>query len=274
MNRNILFWIFALLITLYAAFVQEKTGPTHPVRGSFEIGNATYPYKLIRTHGGDTDATISVIIPDQGVTGSVWYKRYKFEEPWIKVPMKRRVDVLSASLPHQPPAGKLEYYIKLTRGDQTVIIPKNRDVVIRFRGAVPNWALFSHILLIFTAMLVSTRAGLETIPRNGKSRKYALWAAGLLFLGGMIAGPIVQKYAFGVFWSGAPFGWDLTDNKTLIAMIGWAIAVFAGRNGKPARIFVASAAILLLIIFSIPHSMMGSELDYSTGQVVSSGIEK
>ena len=37
----------------------------------------------------------------------------------------------------------------------------------------------------------------------------------LLFLGGIIMGPVIQKYAFGAFWTGWPFGHDLTDNKTL-----------------------------------------------------------
>jgi hypothetical protein len=73
----------------------------------------------------------------------------------------------------------------------------------------------------------------------------------------------VQKFAFGALWTGFPFGYDLTDNKTLIAFIGWIIAIIAGRNGRPARGWVLAAAILLLIIFLIPHSLLGSELDYS-----------
>ena len=42
---------------------------------------------------------------------------------------------------------------------------------------------------------------------------------GSLFLGGMLLGPIVQNFAFGDYWTGIPFGWDLTDNKTLLAAI-------------------------------------------------------
>ena len=37
-----------------------------------------------------------------------------------------------------------------------------------------------------------------------------------LGLGGMILGPIVQKYAFGAYWTGIPFGHDLTDAKNLV----------------------------------------------------------
>jgi len=125
---------------------------------------------------------------------------------------------------------------------------------------------------MFAAMLISTRAGLEALLRDGRPRNYALWATALLILGGMVMGPIVQKYAFGSFWTGVPFGWDLTDNKTLIALIGWIIAVITGMKGRSARAYVVGAAILLLLIFSIPHSIMGSELDYETGKVGTSGM--
>lgn len=272
--KNVTFWALALIITLVAAVYQRATGPTYPAHGAAEIGGKSYDYKLIRSHGGDADAPIIIAISDVDVEGVLVYKRYKVNEDWTEVPLQRAGDNLIGHLPHQPPAGKLEYYLRLHRGDQMITIPKDRDLVIRFKGAVPILALLPHVLLMFFAMLVSSRAGLEALVKDGKPRKYALWAAGLLFLGGMIMGPIVQKYAFGAFWTGAPFGWDLTDNKTLIAILGWAVALMAGTKGRQARAYVVGASLLLLLVYSIPHSTMGSELNYESGQVVSSGVGK
>jgi hypothetical protein len=116
---------------------------------------------------------------------------------------------------------------------------------------------------MFLAMLFSNRAGIEALRPQSNPRTYALWTLALLFVGGIILGPIVQKLAFGVFWTGFPLGYDLTDNKTLIALIGWLAAVIAGRGGRPARWWVLGAAILLLVVYLIPHSLLGSELDYS-----------
>jgi hypothetical protein len=77
----------------------------------------------------------------------------------------------------------------------------------------------------------------------------------------------MQKYAFGVAWAGFPLGMDLTDNKTLIAFIFWIAALVAGRKGRPARPFVLAASLVMLVIYLIPHSLLGSEFDYSkTGQ--------
>ena len=82
----------------------------------------------------------------------------------------------------------------------------------------------------------------------------------------MILGPIVQKYAFGEFWAGIPYGWDLTDNKTLIAFVAWIVAIVFNRK-KQKRWLIVVAALVTIIIFSIPHSMYGSELNYQTGTI-------
>ena len=84
-----------------------------------------------------------------------------------------------------------------------------------------------------------------------------------MFLGGFVLGPLMQKFAFGVAWSGFPFGTDLTDNKTLIAFLAWIVALVAGRRGRPARPFVIAASLVTLLVFLIPHSLLGSEYDYS-----------
>jgi hypothetical protein len=82
----------------------------------------------------------------------------------------------------------------------------------------------------------------------------------------MVLGPIVQFFAFREFWTGIPFGWDLTDNKTLIALIFWIIAVYMNKKSdRP--IYTILASIMLLLVFSVPHSLFGSEFNYSTGQV-------
>jgi len=83
----------------------------------------------------------------------------------------------------------------------------------------------------------------------------------------MILGPVVQKYAFGALWTGIPFGWDLTDNKTLIAFIFWILAVMLNRK-KDKPLVTVLAAFILLMVYSIPHSLFGSELDYTSNQVI------
>jgi hypothetical protein len=173
---------------------------------------------------------------------------------------------LVAILPHQPPAGKLEYRLVLTQHGKELRVPEKDPVIIRFRGDVPALVIIPHALLMFVAMLLANVAALMAITRNSRFRFYTFLTTAVMLAGGMILGPIVQKYAFGAFWTGFPMGFDLTDNKTLIAFIFWIIA--AGGNLKKSRSWLTIvAAAVTLIVFSIPHSVKGSELDLETGKV-------
>jgi hypothetical protein len=119
---------------------------------------------------------------------------------------------------------------------------------------------------MFIAMLFSTLAGLAAVVKHPMYKKYANWTLYLFIAGGFILGPLVQKFAFGDLWTGIPFGWDLTDNKTLIAGIFWVLAVIMNRK-KERPVYVILAALVLLLVFSIPHSLFGSELNVATGKV-------
>ncbi|NIV15454.1 MAG: hypothetical protein GWN62_30620 [Aliifodinibius sp.] len=89
----------------------------------------------------------------------------------------------------------------------------------------------------------------------------------LLGIGGLLLGPTVQYNAFGEWWAGIPFGWDLTDNKLLISFLVWLTAVLGNRK-KERPYLAVIAALLVIIVYAIPHSMLGSEFDYNSGEVV------
>jgi hypothetical protein len=120
-----------------------------------------------------------------------------------------------------------------------------------------------HVLAMFAAMLLSTRAGLASIAGSSTTGLTYL-TLGCLVAGGFILGPIMQKQAFGGYWTGVPFGFDLTDNKTLIALAAWVFATWQVAAKKAsARWAVAGAALVTLVVFMIPHSVWGSEIDWT-----------
>jgi len=112
-------------------------------------------------------------------------------------------------------------------------------------------------------MLFSTRAGIASIAKERLTLTYSIITLVLLIGGGLILGPIVQKYAFGAYWTGWPFGHDLTDNKTAVAFIFWAIAVYKLIRNREKRGWALVAAIVLTLVYMIPHSVLGSEIDHT-----------
>jgi hypothetical protein len=263
MKKSILLWLIAFVLTIATAIYQRITGPTYPVSGEVKIGGSQIEYKLDRSHGGGGDHPLEIITNDKTICGELIWKRYKANDTWTSVEMTRQGNKLVAALPYQPPAGKLIYHIVLQKDKEAVTLPASGEVIIRFKGDVPIYFLIPHIIFIFGAMLLSTRTGLEYFNKEKKFKPLTILTFVFVILGGFIFGPIVQKYAFGAFWTGFPFGHDLTDNKILIGFIGWLLALIALYKFKNPKRWIVFASILMFIIFLIPHSLLGSELDYN-----------
>jgi hypothetical protein len=263
MKKSLVFWIASFCLTLVAAYYQRVTGPTYPLKGSVTFEGYEIPYKFDRSFSGEGNATVSLQVSDESIVGVLKWRRYKSNDHWMNTKMDRSSDTLFAELPHQPPAGKLEYQVLLTTRSSRLLLPEKNPVILRFKGDVPLGFLIPHVIAMFVAMLLSTRTAFECFNARPEFRRLSSWTLAFLALGGMVLGPIIQKYAFGEFWTGVPFGTDLTDNKTLIAFVVWIAACIASYKSKKPAPWIMAAALITFIVFLIPHSLFGSELDYA-----------
>jgi hypothetical protein len=260
--RTALFWIGSVLLTLASVYYTRVTGPTKPVRGSVEFAGETINYRFIRSFPMPFNAPIRVNVENEDITGYYRYKRTPSHDEWTYTEMVRNDDgQLVASLPRLDAGGKMAYQIYLIKGENELALTES-PVVLRFRNSVPAWAMIPHILLMFIAILLSIRAGLGALFKENPM-KLTIATLIALITGGLIFGPIVQKYAFGEFWTGFPFGHDLTDNKTLIMFIFWLFAFVMLRKNPENRKWVIVAAVVTLIAYIIPHSVLGTEIDFT-----------
>ncbi len=261
----VLLWVLAFFLTALAFVYQRMTGPTYPVRGKEILKGKEIGYFLLRSYTtGRGNLPVRISAADQNVTVFLNYKRYKSNDEWTEVEMKREGGRLMAEIPGQPAAGKVEYSIRVNIDGENFILNKGKSVVTRFKGPVPPVFLILHIIFMFFGMLFAFRTGMEALRKDGNYYWMVNWTLAIVFIGGIILGPIVQEYAFGDFWTGFPIGYDLTDNKVLIAVISWFIAFLLKKKSKW---WVVLAAAVMLVIYLIPHSVLGSELDYSTGKM-------
>lgn len=252
---------------------QRLTGPTHPRRGTTEIAGQDVRWRFLRSSLSGEPFMVTLAAPE-GVTGAVHYRRYPLDEPFREVAMSREGGTLVALLPTQPPAGKLEYYVTLAAPTGPVRVPEGEPIVMRFKGDVPALVLIPHVVTMFVSMMLGIRAALAAALGRPESRRYAWVAVVGIAIGGLVLGPIVQKYAFGAYWTGWPFGTDLTDNKTLGMWLAWVAAVVVlGWRQDPAdriaRWTTVAAAVVMIAVYLVPHSLRGSQLDY--GRVEAGG---
>ncbi|MFO7893059.1 MAG: hypothetical protein R6U63_04930 [Longimicrobiales bacterium] len=274
---GVLLWTTAVVAMLSAAVYQRTTGPTYPFRGDLAVAGDTATFALIRSEETVRDARVEVPVPPGAdVDGTLVFRRFPTDDSFTAVPLERTGDTLAAALPAQPAAGKLEYRVELETPDGTIRIPgdyrggDDETVIIRFKDPVPAGVLVPHVLFMFFAALVGVRSGLAAVVGRTDFRRYAWTALGLMTVGGMVLGPIVQKHAFGEFWTGWPNGYDLTDNKTLIMWLVWVVACAVlgtarqmRRRERAGRVAVVAATLVMLAVYLVPHSFRGSQLDYS-----------
>lgn len=262
----------SLVITVSFAAMQRQTGPTKPVTldwlhpDGFRV-QGTLP----RSANTGQPAPVNLSLTDRQDTPRLIlrHRRYKFDTAWTEQDFIRNSNgSWQANLPPQPPAGKLEYAVLVSTPnypEPQTIMPKT--AVIRFKGSVPLAWLIPHILTMFSALFFANFTWLSQIFRPKQASEKLPWiVAGLFIVGGGFLGGIIQKYAFGEYWTGFPFGYDLTDNKTLMVFLVWILVAspFAASFRRPA---IVAAGVVTIAAFSIPHSVAGSELDYSTNSL-------
>ena len=257
------YWILAIVITLALSIYQRMTGPTYPKKVVVELNGESYKVKLPRS-GVQQDEVITLKDVPQTQRGmTLHYRRYPTLDDYAAVDFSYIDGEWQAALPVQPVAGKLQYYITVDGKNY----PADEPVVIRFRNDVPAGILIPHILLMFGAMLFAVYTLLLVLTR----KQYGKWlkiTVGTLFVGGFIFGPLVQHAAFGPWWTGFPYGTDLTDNKTLLSFVFFAAAL-ATLKWKYNKWLVALAVLVMIAVFTIPHSTYGSEYDYTTQKLKS-----
>jgi len=261
------YWILAILITLATVVFQRMTGPSNPKPVHFTLNGDEYRSKLPRsiTNEGDYSNLKFTIkgLPDD-IAPSLFIRKYRSIEKWTTMAIERSGYNFSVKLPAAPAAAKMEYYL-LLETDTDII--QGENIIVRFKDSVPSFILVPHILLMVAAMLLSNLSGLLAFFRRERYMGYAKIAFACLVLGGLVLGCFVQKAAFGQYWTGFPLGKDLTDNKTLLAFIVWLIAIIANWRANKHPLWVGLAAVFMLFVYCVPHSLGGSEYDYQTGEV-------
>lgn len=261
--KNWVLAFFSFLITLFLAIFQRATGPTYPVKSKFVYYDTLIKFKLWRSL--EIPKTYNLTIPSD-FDVFFYYKRYPSNDTFSIVKFQKKQDVQFLNLEGFPPSAKIVYFIEVKNKNIEYFSNKDNPLILRFKGAVPNYLLLLHVFFIFFAMFLSNYTLLKIVFNKNSIRLFTILTFVFFLIGGFILGPFVQKYAFGHYWTGFPYGKDLTDNKTLFVGLFWAMAVILNLK-KERKFYIILASILTFLIFLIPHSLYGSQYNYETGRV-------
>lgn len=279
MIKKILLWIFAIVLAVSAMIYQRSTGPTYEYRGNLVHKGENYKYELLRSQETTEGAKIELpYFENLNYTATLNYKRYQTSDDITSIDFQLNADnKFIAQLPIQPSAGKMEYFISGNIDGKEFQIPQNGEesIVLRYKDPVSSYILLPHVLMMIMVVIFGIRAGLSALFDPTSMRRWVIVTFVAMTVGGMILGPLVQKSAFGEYWTGFPYGGDFTDNKTLIMWIAWAVALAiigfkVKKKENISRVAVLGAAVVMIVVYLIPHSLGGSTLDY---EKVDKGID-
>lgn len=271
MIKKISTWFLAVLLAVAAMIYQRSTGPTYEYKGYLELDGERHKYELLRSQETTEGAKIEMPYVDGAdYSATLNFKRYQTGDTLTVLDFQLDGENrFIAQLPVQPAAGKMEYFITGVAGGEAFSIPEKgeENIVLRYKDPVSDYILVPHVVMMIIVIIFGIRAGLSAILDDGSMRKWVIVAFTSMTLGGMILGPLVQKSAFGEYWTGFPFGGDFTDNKMLIMWVAWALALaIIGFKEKKkemvSRVTVMVAAVVMTVVYLIPHSLGGSTLDY------------
>ena len=229
MIKKVFIWVLAVFLAIAAMIYQRSTGPTYEYKGHLEHAGERYKYELLRSQETTEGATIEMpYVEGANYRASLHYKRYQTKDSITSLDFQLDENQqFVAQLPVQPAAGKMEYFVTGTLDGKEFNIPEKGEdrIVLRYKDPVSDFILVPHVSLMIIVIIFGIRAGLSALLDHGSMRRWAVIAFSAMTVGGMILGPLVQKSAFGEYWTGFPFGGDFTDNKMLIMWVVWALAL-------------------------------------------------
>lgn len=170
---------------------------------------------------------------------------------------------------------RIHYYFQVRdRDGNQIILPKKATpnftseynyFEIRSEGYVWAWALYLHILLMFFAIMLFIHILYDAFYiLNGGHREPRIMymtthAVVCFFITGFPLGWLIEKQVLGNYWEGIPFGWDITDSKTLFIFIFWVIPLVLWWRKKIGEKGFAkwalAGALFTIAMFLIPHSL-------------------
>lgn len=189
--------------------------------------------------------------------------------------------VYRVAVPNQGRGTEFSYRFQLEDGSGRILasipVEQNRDkpkqLWFRFEGNRSVVLLIVHIIGMFGSfvlMVMVLLTAFEDMKNQAvkiRLAKQTLWATIILFLGTFPIGIWLEYQVYATYWTGIPFGRDITDSKALVIFIYWLVMLYLLRGsalsndprkdaiGATAARWIAVVGVVLsLALYLVPHS--------------------
>jgi hypothetical protein len=250
-------WMLTIIVVLGGLVFQRVTAPSYPLEVEQEYDGRMIRASLGRSQFGTEGQRIVIEGTPPEWEGILLWRSVEQGGAYQRDPLRNLGTMSIASIPPQPRGEQVEYRIEFIVDNGLLRIPRQGTVITHFKGAAPAWVVAGHVLLIYCGLLFGARAGLDALNLGDRGHFYARLSLLAFILGGFLFGPLLKGFAYGRLWGGPPLGADSTDMKTLALVVAWSLPVVFRIIGRQARPWILLAALLSILAFLMPHTMLG-----------------
>jgi len=218
-------------------------------------------------------AEISSGVSDSVLVKLHYYRQGVFTE--LEMHNLPGTDYYGVEVPADTLGQRNYYYLEAMDGaGNRAVLPRTADDTydseydyfqIRYEGKATFILLLSHILLMIMSLFLLIHAlyyamnYLFTGERETAIFRTVNIGTIAFFITGFPIGCVIEKQVLGNYWEGVPFGWDITDSKTLIILVIWVVLIWLQSKKKiSVRTYakwVIINTIITIVLFMLPHSL-------------------
>jgi hypothetical protein len=247
MNKKLILWISAVIITFLAVFVHQRLSPYYPQSGSFGIEGEKVTYAFPKLHRGRDSLKIMIRTDLDDVSGNVLWKK-KNEAEWNRHIFTDRGNFLTASIPYFEPGEKIFYKTQLFYNNKRYDVPQSNEVTLLFSGKRPSSVLYVFYFFLFGGLLIAVRGALEYFNPSDKRILFSALAAMFFFVAAIIFYPFIRSYELDVINKSIPSVELLFDIPlVLIFLVSFVTSLLVLKFKK--KIFLLVSGVLVLLIY-------------------------
>lgn len=272
--------LVAVVLTILLLLIARQLSTRHPEDLVSEANGVRLEHRSITEQIDKKEVKITAMLQASESIIPVLHYRTATNLPYQEVTLARSGRSVSGIIPAGRRGDRAYYFLSVedSAGTMLATLPadSSKPLLIKFKGKVASWVLTAHIVAMFGSIFFVLLAGMgavDLLRGVGKLKvvvRNSVMALNLIFIGGFPLGIVVAYQTFGVGWDGVPFGWNITDNKTLIIFLFWLATVLVGferlsrapgqrlQSAPSPRSFallVIVSVFVTLAVYLVPHSL-------------------
>lgn len=262
MKQSLILWIAALIITFIAGYTKNLTSIDYPVNGTMDLSSAEISFSLDKIYRGIGDYNVDIADakglkgellwrnkPDTTSSGAILSTPFEANR-WLTVELKTSGNSLTGAIPHHPPLSEVVYRIIINDKGNTVLIPQNSYIILRFLGFVPSELLMFYYITLFAGLLLALRTGLEIFKDPSRIKMFTIFTLISFFSFTWIFSPVKKACELGIIGgtkTASPA--ELFSTASIFLFVLWIIGLILVFNIKRPKIWLAGCSAITLVIF-------------------------